>query len=338
MIRLWLPHQNHQRELTASTDVTSPTAPARMVRGQIQLGTFLPKEGEDSPSVTGLVNVDLSDISGYMAPTKLVEDAETTFELDGVTFVTHAGHSDTLDGLSIYLPEQKVSIDNTYWAHGLFNFSTLRGDRWRDTELLREATQWLLEQDIDVSIKVHGKPVSGEVFKEQLTAQMQSIDYLITETEKAIGQGMAPDEIQYNVTFPEELANSPHLHQNYGEWSFHARRYYNQSMHWFGNDSIDLHPLERNDEARRMVKVMGGVDKVIAQAKEAHKDGEYQWSAQLATYAIRSGSEDAKLVKADALRSMAQKATASNTRNWYLTHALVLEGKLELPMVLTGEY
>ena len=331
-------HQNHQRELTASTDVTSPTAPARMVRGQIQLGTFLPKEGEDSPSVTGLVNVDLSDISGYMAPTKLVEDVETTVEIDGVTFVTHAGHSDTLDGLSIYLPEQKVSIDNTYWAHGLFNFSTLRGDRWRDTELLREATQWLLEQDIDVSIKVHGKPVSGEVFKEQLTAQMQSIDYLITETEKAIGQGMAPDEIQYNVTFPEELANSPHLHQNYGEWSFHARRYYNQSMHWFGNDSIDLHPLERNDEARRMVKVMGGVDQVISQAKEAHKDGEYQWSAQLATYAIRAGSDDAKQVKADALRSMAQKATASNTRNWYLTHALVLEGKLELPMVLTGEY
>lgn len=107
-------HENHQSELTASTDVSSPTAPARMVRGQIQLGTFLPKEGQDSPSVTGLVNVDLSDITGYVAPTKLVGDEETEFEIDGVKFVTHAGHSDTLDGLSIYMPEQKVSIDNTY--------------------------------------------------------------------------------------------------------------------------------------------------------------------------------------------------------------------------------
>ena len=331
-------HENHQSELTTSTDASSPTAPARVLRTQIQLGTFLPKEGQDSPSVTGLVNVDISDISGYMAPTKLVGDDETEFEIDGVKFVTHAGHSDTLDGLSIYLPERKVSIDNTYWAHGLFNFSTLRGDRWREMGLMTQATQWLLDQDVEHSLKVHGKPVSGEIFKEQLTAQLKSIELLVSETEKAIGQGMSPDEIQYNVTFPEELANSPHLEQNYGEWSYHTRRYYNQAMHWFGNDSVDLHPLERNDEARRMVKAMGGVDQVISKAKEAHQEGEYQWSAQLATYAIRAGSDEAKQVKADALRSKAQYATASNTRNWYLTHALVLEGKLELPIVLTGEY
>ncbi|MGI9275059.1 MAG: alkyl sulfatase dimerization domain-containing protein [Endozoicomonas sp.] len=331
-------HKNHQRELETATDTSSPTGPARVMRGAIQLGSFLPKEGEDSPSVTGLVNIDFSDISGYVPPNKLVDDADTDFEIDGIRITTSGAHSDTMDGLSIYLPDQKISIDNTYWAHGLFNFSTLRGDRWRDTEMLAKATQWLLDKDIDYSLKVHGKPVTGEVFKEQLTAQMRSIDLLISETEKAIGQGMSMDEIQYSVTFPQELADSPYVEQNYGEWTYHTRRYYSQAMHWFGNDSIDLHPLERNDEAQRMVKAMGGIDTVIANAKEAFKAGEYQWSAQQATYAIRSGSKEAKQVKADALRKMAQKATASNTRNWMLTHAMVLEGKLDLPIVLTGEY
>ena len=331
-------HKNHQVEFEAALSQDSVMAQARQLRGAIQLGTFLPKEGPDSPSVTGMVDVSGVNLDTYMAPNKLVGDEETSFVIDGVEFITHAAHTDTLDGISIYMPATKVSIDNTYWAHGLFNFSTLRGDRWRETALLEEATQWLLDQDIEHSLKVHGKPVNGEVFTEQLTAQMGSIKALIEKTEAAIGQGMAPDEIQYNVKMPEELANSPHLEENYGEFSFHARRYYNNVMHWFGNDSIDLHPLPRNDEAQKMVKAMGGVKKVIRRAEKAQKNGEHQWSAQLATYAIRSGSKEAKQIKANALRSMAQKATASNTRNWMLTHALVLEGKLELPMVLTGEY
>lgn len=331
-------HKNHKTELAATMDPNSPISLAKVIRGGIQLGTYLPIEGEDSPSVTGLVRIDHSDVSGYIEPNKLVGDKETEFEIDGVKFVTSGAHSDTLDGISIYLPEHKVSIDNTYWAHGLFNFSTLRGDRWRDTSLLTEATQWLLDKDIDISLKIHGKPVDGKTFKHQLTDQLASIKLLISETEKAIAQGMSPDEIQYKVSYPEKLANSPHLEQNYGEWSYHTRRYYNEVMHWFGNDSIDLHPLERNDEAQKMVKAMGGIETTIKLAKEAFENNEYQWSAQLATYAIRVGSDEAKQIKANALRQMAQKATASNTRNWMLTHALVLEGKLKLPMVLTGEY
>ena len=331
-------HKNHEAELSAAVSTDSPMAQARQVRAAIQLGTFLPKEGPDSPSITGLVNVSADDLSGYVPPTMLVGDEETSVTIDGVEFITHAGHTDTLDGISIYIPSKKVSVDNAYWAHGLFNFSTLRGDRWRDISLLEQANQWLLDQDIEHSLKVHGKPVSGKIFREQLNAQIGSITALVEGTEEAIGQGMAPDEIQYHVTLPEELANSPYLEQNYGEFSYHARRYYNHVMHWFGNDSIELHPLPRNDEAAKMVEAMGGIEAVIKRAEKAQGNGEHQWSAQLATYAIRAGSEEAKQVKANALRSMAQKATASNTRNWMLTHALVLEGKVELPIVLTGEY
>ncbi len=136
----------------------------------------------------------------------------------------------------------------------------------------------------------------------------------------------------------EELANNPHLEENYGEWAFHVRRYYNHVMHWFGNDSLELHPLPRNLEAKKMIEAMGGADAVLDRARAAQKDNDHQWAAQLATYAIRTGHEEAKQVKADSLRAMAQKASASNTRNWMLTHALVLEGELELPMTLTGEY
>ncbi|USD68023.1 alkyl sulfatase dimerization domain-containing protein [Vibrio sp. SCSIO 43136] len=333
-------HENHKQEFSTALSTDSPTAQVRQLRGAIQLGSFLPAEGEDSPSVTGLVNVSFTpeQMKTYTPPTKLVGDEETTITIDGMDFVTYMGHTDTMDGISIYIPEKKVSVDNTFWAHGLFNYSTLRGDRWRDIDLMEASLEWLLSKDIDHSLKVHGKPVTGEVFKEQLEHQLIATKALVSETDKAIGKGMAPDELQYNVQLPEEIADSPWVEQNYGEWSYHVRRYYNHVMHWFGNDSIDLHPLPRNVEAEKMVEAMGGTDKVIELAKNAQQNSEHQWAAQLATYAIRSGEESAKQVKADALRSMAQQATASNTRNWMLTHALVLEGKLELPMILTGEY
>ncbi|MGL6258770.1 alkyl sulfatase dimerization domain-containing protein [Vibrio sp. WXL103] len=331
-------HKNHESEITNSLDPNHPMAKVRLIRNQIQLGAYLPKEGQDSPAKTGYAVANLDDINTYMPPTMLVGDEETSIVIDGVEFITHAAHSDTLDGLATYIPSKKASVDNVYWAHGLFNASTLRGDRWRNLENMEIATNWLLSKDIEHSLKVHGKPVSGKVFRAQLTDQIDSLKALVADTEKAIGQGLAPDELQYHVTLPDSLANSPHLEENYGEYSYHVRRYYGEIMHWFGNDSIELHPLPRNLEAEKMVAAMGGTESVIKLAKAAQADNDHQWAAQLATYAIRSGDESAKQVKADSLRAMAQKATAANTRNWMLTHALVLEGEIELPLVLTGEY
>ena len=95
---------------------SSPLAQVRTIRAGIQLGTFLPKEGPDSPSKTGQATATVEDVSKYVPPNKLVGDEETSIVIDGTEFITHAGHTDTLDGISIYVPEKKVSIDNTYWA------------------------------------------------------------------------------------------------------------------------------------------------------------------------------------------------------------------------------
>ncbi len=330
-------HENHSSELQA-TFGASKFKQLTQVRGAIQLGAFLPKEGPDAAADTGLVAHQPDTLDYYLEPTKLVGSEETKFVIDGVTFVTHAGFSDTKDSISVYLPEKKVSIDNVYWAHGLFNISTLRGDKWRDPKDLIDGGKWLLSKDIKHSLKVHGKPVDGKTFKDQLMAQNDFIEFFTNAVTDGMARGLSPDELQYEIKLPSRLANNPHLEQNYGEFSYHVRRYYAQALHFFGNDSVDLHPLPRNLEAQKMVAAMGGVQKVKNEAEKAYKAGDYQWSAQLATYAIRVGDAGAKQIKANALRAMAQVATASNTRNWYLTHALVLEGKVKLPIVLKGDY
>ncbi len=330
-------HKNHKAELDRSF-AASNFKMLTSVRGGIQLGAFLPEEGPDSPAKTGLVRHLASDTSFYLPPTEIVGDEDNTIEIDGVKVVTSGAHSDTLDGLALYFPDLKITVDNIYWAHGMMNFSTLRGDRWRDLGNLKSAGQWLLNKDVDFSLKVHGKPVDGKTFAAQVKAQNDLIDFFNKTVNDAIAKGLSPDELQYQVKLPKSLASNPHLEQNYGEFSYHVRRYYADLLHFFGNDSIELHPLPRNVEAQKMVKAMGGLGKVKSEVEKAYKNGDYQWSAQLATYGIRVGATEFKQLKANALRAMAQVATAANTRNWYLTHALVLEGKVKLPIVLKGDY
>jgi alkyl sulfatase BDS1-like metallo-beta-lactamase superfamily hydrolase len=76
---------------------------------------------------------------------------------------------------------------------------------------------------------------------------------------------------------------------------------------------------------------MGGADTVIDAAKKAHGEGDHQFAAELAQLAVRAipDDEDAKLVKAAALRALGYQELNPIARSWYLTGALELEGSLD---------
>ena len=75
---------------------------------------------------------------------------------------------------------------------------------------------------------------------------------------------------------------------------------------------------------------MGGVDSSIQQVRQAIDNKEYNWAAELATYVIVVDSEndEAKLLKAYALRIIGQQMLSVDARHWALTSALELEGKI----------
>ena len=81
---------------------------------------------------------------------------------------------------------------------------------------------------------------------------------------------------------------------------------------------------------------MGGTDVVLDEAKRAHADGDHQFAAELAQLVVRSEPdlEDAKLVKAAALRALGYKQLNPIMRSWYLTGALELEGSIDPDQIL----
>ena len=81
-----------------------------------------------------------------------------------------------------------------------------------------------------------------------------------------------------------------------------------------------------------MIEGFGGSDALIARGQQAMDDKAYNLAAKLMSYVLAAEPEngDAKQLKADALRIMAQTTRSGiQTRNFMLTEALHLEGKID---------
>lgn len=165
---------------------------------------------------------------------------------------------------------------------------------------------------------------------------MDGASFVLDQSLRGILAGKGPDELRHLVRFPKYLDEIPNNLQNYGEISSYSPAIYYQSVGWYDNDAANLKPVAPDDEARRIVPLMGGRTKVLAAATAALDKKEYAWAAQLVNYLYRLDPLDKEVrkIKAQALRQMAYVSTGGNDRANLMSQALALEGKVTLPRLV----
>ena len=127
----------------------------------------------------------------------------------------------------------------------------------------------------------------------------------------------------------------------YGTVAWSVRGIYTSYIGWFGGDPSLMHPFPPPVRAARMVKLAGGVEKLLDTSEEALLEGDYQWALECSQAIMRVsgllvGDKDVKDVKTEKAREVAIKALeglasgqiSANGRNYYLTYARELEGSL----------
>jgi len=145
---------------------------------------------------------------------------------------------------------------------------------------------------------------------------------------KAILLGQKPDELQYTVKLPKRLQDAPILVQNYGELATMSPRIYTGIFGQFDRNAATLVKLHPTEEAQRMVEAMGGESSAYQQSADAYNDGDYLWACQIADYLLKANNiQKTRQLKANCLREMGYRALSTNSRSWYLSQALELEGK-----------
>lgn len=268
---------------------------------------------------------------GYLPPNQVFGD-QLSVRIAGVDLELIHSPGETDDQLVVWLPKQRVLLpgDNIYKAFP--NLYTIRGTPYRDVRKWSDSVRAMADLKPLVMVPSHTEPVYGESEIEQLLNDYaDAIQFVHDQTVRLINQGMRPDQIVQALELPDNLANHAWLRPFYGTVAWSVRSVYTGYLGWFDGDSIDLFPTPEVERGAKLVALMGGVDRVLTEVEQELQDNP-QWAAELATMVLDAGLSDerARSLKARALRNMAADIINPNARNWYLTEALELEGRVDI--------
>lgn len=307
--------------------------PYLTARAVIQFNGYMPDSGPDAYVVpTNLTAFE----SAFLPVNTPVEDGQEMTVLGvKMQFFTKYGSDDKVH-TTVWLPERKILLTTMLWSSPPQLYS-LRGDVFRDPR------EWIaglkLNRDLqpEIVISAGARPVVGrDNVQKTLEGYLDGASFVLDQTLRGILGGKGPDELRHLVSFPEYLNETPNNLQNYGEISTYPPAIHYQCVGWHDNDAANLKPISPDDEARRIVPLMGGRDKVLAAASDALKKKEYAWAAQLVNYLYRLDPQDEEVrkLKAEALRQMAYVSTGANDRAHLMSQALALEGKVTIPRLI----
>ena len=306
-------------------------APSLLARTLEQFSFLLPDSGPDGQAPTPVGKT-----KGFVPVNTPITHGQK-LSVDGVEMVFYTDFdSDTTDQAMVYLPKTKTVLNNHLWPT-YPNFYTLRGSEYRDPTVWAGGIKLIRDLKPEHLINTHAIPVSGQKkIQKVLGGYYDAIMYLYDQTLRGILHGKTPDELRYLVQLPKDLAEQPNNQMSYGEFSYFPPYIYQHAIGWFGRDAENLNRIAPKDQAQKIVQGFGGVGAVKAELSKTMKNKEYAWSAELAGYLVKAAPDDpeARQLLADALRQMGYNAEASIPRSWYLTKALALEGKLQIPIVM----
>jgi alkyl sulfatase BDS1-like metallo-beta-lactamase superfamily hydrolase len=146
-----------------------------------------------------------------------------------------------------------------------------------------------------------------------------------------MNKGLTAQEIANVVKLPPHIdAEKPWGRQYYGTVKHSVRNVYGGYVGWFQGDPVDLDPTPPAESARRIVGLMGGREKVLANARKAFADKDDHFAAELSTYLIRIDQKDmdARHLKAAAFRRLGYADINASWRNYYLVSAMELDDQV----------
>jgi alkyl sulfatase BDS1-like metallo-beta-lactamase superfamily hydrolase len=305
-----------------------------------QFGMLHPKMGADAfPNNMGFSAEKLSGTRAMVTPTITFKDnVVETHTIGGLTVQVLPSKTDVSDSVAFYFPEKKLLVSNSLSSGTIFNLYTLRGDWYRDPMDYVDAADFALARDIEYQLDIHGPAYIGN---QAITASLQQtrdqMQFIHDQTYRAISLGLDAQEAAEWVYMPNREGN-----ETYGQVESHVKRVYNARLGWMGNDPYDINPLAKVDFSRHLIDEMGGFDAVLkrAQAANAKKTLEgWQWALYLTSQLLISDANNAevKTIRADASRALGQRTTSANARGFYITEALLHEGKLQFGAHTVGK-
>jgi alkyl sulfatase BDS1-like metallo-beta-lactamase superfamily hydrolase len=306
--------------------------PIMTARTLIQFNNFMPTEGPDA-ALAG--KLEIGKPIAFLPANKTVQDGE---ELDvlGVKMRFFTQYTSDDHNLTVWIPDKGVVLNNFFWP-GTPNIYTLRGGVYRDPLIWRNGLKVIRDLQPKILLSTHTRAIVGkdEVMR-RLTGYMDQVSLTYDQTLRGILGGLSLGDLRNVVYIPSHLKEVPENAQSYGETVHFPEAIYQYAIGWFDGDVTKLFVVPPQDEAKRLVDLMGGKAKVVSAARAALDAEEFAWGAQLIQYVYLLDPSDkaVRQLKADILRQMAYRTTGSIARAFLMSEALALEGKVTIPRLV----
>ena len=275
---------------------------------------------------------------GYIPPTDTFSE-NTTLEIAGIKLNVFYTGGEAISEFGLHIPEFDMVLIGDEFFYALANVHSIRGSKPRLPENYLKALDTVREIKPEWLLGSHIMPIQGrDKIQGYVTTSRDAIQYLWDQAIRYINKGYTPAELQQQFReLPEYLDLDPFTRPMYGTPWIIAPELYTGWVSWFSGDATDLSPTAPVEKAQRMVDLMGGRHKVLAEAEKAFKAGEVQFAAELTQLLVRINHEDwdARYLKAASLRARGYQELNTIARAWYLNGANELEGKVD-PAKLMG--
>ncbi len=325
-------HEDLVANLNADTGV-SVLSGNFATRAAVQFGMMHPAEGPDAfPNLMGFSAEKLTGTKAFVPPDITFKDGVVEkHDIAGLQVEVLPSKTDVADSVAYYFPTLKLLASNALAAGTIFNIYTLRGDWYRNPMVFVEAADLALNRDIEYHVDIHGPAFIG---KDNVIAGLQEtrdqVQLIHDQTFRAISLGMDAQGAAEMIYLPEAIRKDK---EAYGQVESHVKRVYSARIGWMGWDVYDINPLSKARFSSQVIDAMGGADRVLenARASNAKKTLEgWQWSLYLTSQLLQLDNDngEARAVRAEAARALGQRTTSANARGWYISEALLHEGKM----------
>ncbi|NNH68954.1 MBL fold metallo-hydrolase [Nocardia uniformis] len=273
--------------------------------------------------------------------------------------ITHTGQEEEIDGVRIIFqltpgteapaemnflfPDHRALCMAENATHNMHNVLTLRGAVVRDSRVwarYQDEAIALFGADADVAFASHHWPTWGaDKWTAWLAGQRDMYAYMHDQTLRMLNQGLTGPEIAEQLAFPPALDKLWANRGYYGSFSHNVKAIYQRYLGWFDGNPAHLWEHPPVAMARRYVADYGGVDAVVAKAREYVAQGDHRFASTLLNHAVFAEPDHtgAKQALAEVYDHLGHGAENGTWRNFYLVGARELrEGVTKVDLDTTS--
>ena len=83
------------------------------------------------------------------------------------------------------------------------------------------------------------------------------------------------------VVLPPALESHPYLQDFHGSVEFIIRGVFSHYMGWFSGNPAELHPMTESEEARNMLELADGPERLLEGIQQSIDMNEFEWALQM---------------------------------------------------------